>query len=82
MSTGFSNCFNSPSTQNWADHHLKGPVTAVPYNQLASSSGTSFISPSNASVESVVNPISSLKKEANTKRTPEELDIIQATAER
>jgi len=82
MSTGFSSCFNSPAAQNVANYHLKGTITALPYNQLASSSGTSFISTSNANVESTVNPLTSLKKEVNSKRTPEELDIIHETAER
>jgi hypothetical protein len=75
MSTGI---FNSSTTQKAKDAHTN-PI--VSYSQFTFSSGSLSASTYNAA-SPVNNPLASLKKGVNRKRTPEELDVAQQTAER
>ena len=81
MSTGLSGVLNSSTIHKAKDVYSK-PVPS--YNQFASTSGISSVSTTNVPLPLVTvnNPLAALKKGLKSNRTPEELEIIQQTAER
>lgn len=83
MSTAFSANYISqtPINQNGTNGRLASISSAIPYAQLASSSGASS-SIQNVGAQVHSNPLASLKKAINSKRTVEELEVMRETAER